>query len=85
VVDVGPPMPGSSWTMSPSTTSGHCGSPAGLATGSRRFDEAIRVADDCLAMAPDFWRCRKDRVAALVEFGRIAQAREEAGRLRDRR
>ncbi len=41
----------------------------------RRFEEAIRVADDCLARAPDFWRCRQDRIAALVELGRLPEAR----------
>ena len=49
--------------------------------GSHRFDEAVRVADDCLAKAPDFWRCRQDRIAALVELGRIDEARAEAARL----
>ena len=49
--------------------------------GSRRLDEAVKVADDCLARAPDFWRCRQDRIAALVELGRIQEAREEADRL----
>ena len=29
--------------------------------GSGRLDEAIRAADDCLAKAPSFWRCRQDR------------------------
>ena len=48
----------------------------------RRFDEAIRVADDCLARAPDFWRCRQDRIAALVELERLPEAREEAAMLR---
>jgi TolB-like protein/DNA-binding winged helix-turn-helix (wHTH) protein/tetratricopeptide (TPR) repeat protein len=49
--------------------------------GSGRLDEAVRVADDCLAKAPDFWRCRQDRTAALVELGRVNEAREEAARL----
>jgi TolB-like protein/DNA-binding winged helix-turn-helix (wHTH) protein/tetratricopeptide (TPR) repeat protein len=49
--------------------------------GSRRLDEAVRVADECLAKAPEFWRCRQDRIAALVELGRISEAREEAIRL----
>jgi len=49
--------------------------------GSRRLDEAVRVADECLAKAPDFWRCRQDRIAALVELGRVPEAREEATRL----
>jgi len=49
--------------------------------GSWRLDEAITAADDCLARAPAFWRCRQDRIAALVELGRVQQAREEASRL----
>jgi len=49
--------------------------------GSGRFDEAIRIADECLARAPDFWRCRQDRLAALVELGRLDEARQEARRL----
>lgn len=47
----------------------------------RRLDDAVRVTGDCLAKAPDFSRCRQDRIAALVELGRHAEAREEAGRL----
>jgi hypothetical protein len=49
--------------------------------GGRRLEEAVRVADDCLAKAPDFWRCRQDRIAALFELGRLAEARDEAARL----
>ena len=49
--------------------------------GGRRLEEAVNVADDCLAKAPDFWRCRQDRIAALFELGRLAEAREEAARL----
>jgi TolB-like protein/DNA-binding winged helix-turn-helix (wHTH) protein/Flp pilus assembly protein TadD len=49
--------------------------------GSRRFDDAIRAADECLARAPAFWRCRQDRLAALVELGRLDDARQEARRL----
>lgn len=48
----------------------------------RRFEETIRVADNCLDRAPDFWRCRQDRIAALVELGRLPEAREEATVLR---
>lgn len=51
---------------------------------SRRLDEAIRASDNCLSLAPDFWRCRMDRIAALVESGRIDDARREAERLRAR-
>ena len=46
-----------------------------------RLTEAVRVADQCLALAPTFWRCRQDRLAALVELGRLPEAREEATRL----
>jgi TolB-like protein len=49
---------------------------------SGRLEEAVKIADECLAKAPDFWRCRQDRIAALVELGRHAEAREEAARLR---
>jgi tetratricopeptide (TPR) repeat protein len=44
----------------------------------RRLEDAIRVADDCLARAPDFWRCRQDRIVALVELERLPEARKEA-------
>lgn len=47
----------------------------------RRFEEAIGVADECLARAPDFWRCRQDRIAALVELDRLPEARTEAALL----
>ncbi len=47
-----------------------------------RLEEALRVAGDCLAKAPDFWRCRQDRMVALIELGRVAEAKEEAARLR---
>lgn len=48
---------------------------------SRRYEEAIRAADDCLLKAPDVWRCRQDRIAALVELGRLAEAKKEAQNL----
>lgn len=53
----------------------------------RRFGEAgawtrpYGFADDCLAKAPSFWRCRQDRIAALVELGRGQEARDEGTRL----
>ncbi|MDM0029017.1 tetratricopeptide repeat protein [Variovorax saccharolyticus] len=50
----------------------------------RRFEEAIRVADDCLTRAPDFWRCRQDRIAALVELDRLPEARKEAAVLQSK-
>jgi DNA-binding winged helix-turn-helix (wHTH) protein/TolB-like protein len=49
---------------------------------SRRLPEALRVDDECLARAPGFWRCRQDRIATLVELGRLDEARAEAARLR---
>jgi hypothetical protein len=42
------------------------------------------VADDCLAQAPDFWRCHQDRIVALVELGRLPDARKEAAVLQAR-
>lgn len=47
----------------------------------RRFDETLRVADECLARAPAFWRCRQDRIVTLVEQGRQHDAEDEARRL----
>jgi TolB-like protein/DNA-binding winged helix-turn-helix (wHTH) protein/tetratricopeptide (TPR) repeat protein len=49
--------------------------------GVHRPDAALRAADDCLAKAPDFWRCRQDRLVSLVELGRLADARTEASAL----
>lgn len=49
--------------------------------GNGQLNDAVHVADDCLAKAPDFWRCRQDRLAALVELGRLDDARAEAARL----
>jgi DNA-binding winged helix-turn-helix (wHTH) protein/TolB-like protein/Tfp pilus assembly protein PilF len=49
---------------------------------SGRLEEAVHMADDCLVKAPSFVRCRQDRIAALVELGRVGEAREEAARLR---
>ena len=49
---------------------------------SGRLEEAVRMADECLAKAPNFARCRQDRIAALVELGRDNEAQEEAARLR---
>ena len=47
-----------------------------------QLEAAIRIAGDCLAKAPDFWRCRQDRIVALIELGRLAEAQDEAARLR---
>jgi tetratricopeptide (TPR) repeat protein len=44
----------------------------------RRHEDALRVADECLAQAPDFHRCRVDRISALAELGRMPEAREAA-------
>jgi TolB-like protein/DNA-binding winged helix-turn-helix (wHTH) protein len=49
--------------------------------GSGRLSESVHVADECLTRAPEFWRCRQDRIAALVELGRLDEARLEAQRL----
>jgi TolB-like protein/DNA-binding winged helix-turn-helix (wHTH) protein len=49
--------------------------------GVHRPDAALRVTDDCLAKAPDMWRCRKDRIVSLVELGRLAEARAETSTL----
>ena len=47
----------------------------------RRFDDALRVADECLARAPAFWRCSQDRIVTLIEQGRQHDAEAEAKRL----
>ena len=39
------------------------------------------MSTECLAKAPDFSRCRVDRIAALFELGRTDEARDEAARL----
>ena len=49
--------------------------------GVHRPDAALRATDDCLARAPDFWRCRKDRIVSLVELDRLADARIETSAL----
>jgi adenylate cyclase len=49
--------------------------------GVHRPDAALRAADDCLARAPDHWRCRKDRIVSLVELDRVAEARTETATL----
>jgi TolB-like protein/DNA-binding winged helix-turn-helix (wHTH) protein len=49
--------------------------------GVHRPDAALRAADDCLARAPDHWRCRKDRIVSLVELDRLAEARTETATL----
>jgi DNA-binding winged helix-turn-helix (wHTH) protein/TolB-like protein len=50
----------------------------------RRFDDALRATDECLMLAPDFVRCRIDRISTLVELGRLDDARGETARLRQR-
>jgi TolB-like protein/DNA-binding winged helix-turn-helix (wHTH) protein len=49
--------------------------------GVHRPDAALRATDDCLATAPNMWRCRKDRIVALVELGRLPEARAETSTL----
>jgi TolB-like protein/DNA-binding winged helix-turn-helix (wHTH) protein len=49
--------------------------------GIHRPDAALRATEDCLARAPDFWRCRKDRIVSLVELGRLAEAQTETSTL----
>jgi TolB-like protein/DNA-binding winged helix-turn-helix (wHTH) protein len=51
---------------------------------SRRYEEALRATEDCLLKAPDVWRCRQDRIAALVELGRLPEAKKEAQALMER-
>lgn len=46
-----------------------------------QLNEALHVSSDCLAKAAEFSRCRVDRISALVELGRIGEARAEAARL----
>ncbi|MBT2302432.1 winged helix-turn-helix domain-containing protein [Variovorax paradoxus] len=46
-----------------------------------RFGDSLRVADECLAVSPDFWRCRQDRIASLIGLGSSDEARAEAARL----
>ena len=45
----------------------------------RRFDEAIRVADDCLTRAPDFWRCHQDRIVRALERARASARGAQRG------
>lgn len=47
-----------------------------------RWDDGLRAADDCLAMAPRFLPCRRHRLLALVELGRLDAARDEARAIR---
>jgi len=44
----------------------------------RRLDEAVRVADDCIEKAPRELGCRRLRMLALAELGRLDEARQEA-------
>ena len=50
----------------------------------KRYDEALRTADECLMLAPDFVRCRVDRISSLVEVDRVDDARAEAAQLHQR-
>jgi DNA-binding winged helix-turn-helix (wHTH) protein/TolB-like protein/tetratricopeptide (TPR) repeat protein len=52
--------------------------------GSGQLQKALRTTDECLVKAPDFWRCRQDRIAILIELGRVDEARAEGVRLLQR-
>jgi TolB-like protein/DNA-binding winged helix-turn-helix (wHTH) protein len=43
-----------------------------------RYEEAKAAADQCIAITPKFWRCREDRIAALVALGALDEARADA-------
>ncbi len=47
----------------------------------RRHDESLRMANDCLLKAPRYVICRRHRIAALVETGRLDEARQDAATL----
>lgn len=47
-----------------------------------RHQEAKDTADQCIALAPRFWRCHEDRIAALVALGALDDARLAAKQLR---
>ena len=47
----------------------------------RRHDEAIRLATESLLRVPDLWFPQAQRMYALYESGRIAEARTDAARL----
>jgi adenylate cyclase len=47
-----------------------------------RLEEALAAADDCLAKAPRHLGCRRFRMLALVELGRMDEARTEAAMVR---
>ncbi len=46
-----------------------------------RIREALRAAEDCLATMPGYWWARGSRMHALVELGRVDEARQEAALL----
>lgn len=49
----------------------------------QRNEEAVRAADECLQQAPRYLGCRRFRLVALAELGRLDEARQEAVRIRD--
>jgi TolB-like protein/DNA-binding winged helix-turn-helix (wHTH) protein len=57
-------------------------SQAGALWLQRRNLEAVRAADECLQKAPRYLVCRRFRLVALTELGRLDEARQEAVRIR---
>jgi serine/threonine-protein kinase len=55
---------------------------AGVLWSAGRLDEAVAAVDDCLAKAPRYLICRRYRMVALVELGRLDEARAEVGAIR---
>ena len=49
----------------------------------QRNEEAVRAADECLQQAPRYLGCRRFRLVALAELGRLDEARQEGVRIRD--
>jgi len=49
--------------------------------GSGRLDDAIRVAGEALVKNPGLWQCEMQRMFALVESGRAAEARQGTAKL----
>ncbi len=49
----------------------------------QRNEQAVHAADECLQQAPRYLGCRRFRLVALAELGRLDEARQEAVRIRD--
>lgn len=47
-----------------------------------RLEDTVRVADDCLAKAPRHLVCRRHRMLALADLGRLEDARADAAVIR---